>query len=307
MQPDRARPLVMLVGAPEGSEFDWTARVFAGFLGPRLGAPEPGGVAIDVRNMPGDGGHAMLAALGDATPSGATIGWVVTPTLLARAIDRNDPGLSRRLTIVGQVQREPIAFVSPASDPLDSVQDIIRRAGEDTDAVPLGTPPPGSAPHLAALRLQDLAKIRLNIITFPSNAAARQAVLAGNVSAAALGLSSVIDAVRDGDLTAIGIAAKRRFGLLPETPVLDEAGIPLSAFIRRGLAVPVGTPGDVVAMLADAVRAVAREETFRRQAEAAGIYAAWADGPGWRAQMELEQAALARLWQTEPWRSSSSG
>jgi putative tricarboxylic transport membrane protein len=197
--------------------------------------------------------------------------------------------------------------VSPASDPANSVQDIIRRAGEDADAVPLGTPPAGSPPHLAALRLQVLAQTRLNIVTFPSSAAARQAVLAGNVSAAALGLSSVIGDVRDGNLTAIGIAAKRRFGLLPDAPILDEAGIPLSAFIRRGIAVPAGTPGDLVAMLADSVRAVTEDEAFRQQAEASGYYATWADGPSWRAQMDIEQAALTRLWQIEPWLSSSGG
>ncbi|MFL5251406.1 MAG: tripartite tricarboxylate transporter substrate-binding protein [Rhodopila sp.] len=308
MQALRARrPIVMLVGALEGSEVDKMARVFAGSFGAHLGAPEPGGVPIDVRNLPGDAGRTMLTALGEAIPSGATVGWVVTPTLPARAIDRNDPGLIQHLHLVGQVQREPVAFVSPASDPVDSVQDLIHRAGEDADAVPLGTPPAGSPPHLAALRLQDLAQTRLNIVTFPSSAAARQAALAGNVSAAALGLSAVIGAVRDGDLTAIGIAAKRRFGLLPETPILDEAGIPLSAFIRRGIAAPAGTPGDLVAMLAEATHAVTEEEGFRQQAEASGYYAAWADAATWRTHMETEQAALARLWQTDPWLSSSGG
>jgi tripartite-type tricarboxylate transporter receptor subunit TctC len=291
----------------EGSETAQAARVFAGFLGPRLGAPMPGGVQIDVRCQPGESGRAMVAALGDAIPSGATIGWVVTPTLAARMIDRNDPALIQRIRLVGQVEREPIAFVSPASDPANSVQDIIQRAGDDADAVPLATPPAGSPPHLAALRLQVLAQIRLNIVTFPSAAAARQAVLAGNVSAAALGLSDVIGDVRDGSLTAIGIAAKRRFGLLPDAPILDEAGIPLSAFIRRGIAVPAATPDDLVATLAEAIRAVAEEEAFSQQAEANGYYAAWADAAAWRAQMDSEQAALAKLWETDPWLSSSGG
>jgi tripartite-type tricarboxylate transporter receptor subunit TctC len=293
-------PIMLLVGSAAESEFDRMARTFAEFLRPHL-------YAIDVRNLPGDAGRTMLTALGEAVPDGATIGWVVTPTLGARMIDRNDPDLIRRLILVGQVEREPIAFVSPARDPVESVQDIIRRAGEDADVMPLGTPPAGSPPHLAALRLQGLAQTRLSIITFPSSAAARQAVLAGNVSAAALGLSAVIGDVRDGSLTAIGIAAKRRFGMLPDAPILDEAGIPLSAFIRRGIAVPAGTPQSTIATLAEAIHAVTEDEAFHQQAESGGYHAAWADAASWRSQMEIEQAALAKLWQTDPWLSSSSG
>ena len=41
--------------------------------------------------------------------------------------------------------------------------------------------------------------------------------------------------------------------------------------------------------------------------EANGYYAAWADGPAWLAQMQTEQAALAKLWETDPWLSSSGG
>ena len=71
-------------------------------------------------------------------------------------------------------------------------------------------------------------------------------MLDGNVSAAALGLVDVIAPLRDGSLSAIGIAARRRFGLLPDTPVLDEGGIPLSAFVRCGVGVPAGTPADII-------------------------------------------------------------
>jgi hypothetical protein len=59
--------------------------------------------------------------------------------------------------------------------------------------------------------------------------------------------------------------------------------------------------------LADTMRAVAEDEAFGQQAEANGYYAAWADGPAWLDQMMIEQAALAKLWQTDPWLSSSGG
>jgi tripartite-type tricarboxylate transporter receptor subunit TctC len=303
VQPVRPkRHVTLLFGFPEGSGPDRVARDFAGFLIPRLP-----GIELGLHNLPGDGGRTMLTALGEAAPNGATFGWVVTPTLPARIIDRGDPTLSQRITLIGQVEREPVAFVSPSSTPVNSIQDLIQRASDDADAVPLGTPPAGSPPHLAVLRLQVLAQTQLNIVTFPSPAAARQAVLAGNVSAAALGLSEAIGDIRDGNLTAIGIAGGRRFGLLPDTPILDEGGIPLAAFIRRGIGVPAGTPSELVAPLADALRAVTEDDAFRDHALASGYYAAWEDGATWLDQMQTEQAALAKLWETNPWLSSSGG
>jgi putative tricarboxylic transport membrane protein len=303
LQPPRQRRhLTMLLGFAAGTGADRIARDFGDFLAQHLI-----GTDLAVTNLPGDAGRTMLAALGDATSNGTTLGWVVTPTLPARIIDRGEPSLGQRIRLLGQVEREPIAFVSPSNDPAKSIQDIIQRAGDDADAVPLGTPPAGSPPHLAALRLQVLAQTQLNIVTFPSAAAARQAVLAGNVSVAALGLAEAIGDIRDGNLAAIGIAARRRFGLLPDTPVLDEAGIPLSAFIRRGIGVPAGISAEAMGILVEAMRAVAQDEAFREQAEAQGYYAAWADGPTWAAQMQTEQDALAKLWETNPWLSSSGG
>jgi tripartite-type tricarboxylate transporter receptor subunit TctC len=292
----------MLLGVRPGGGPDKAARLFAEFMAPHLP-----GIDLLLTNVEGDAGRTMLAALGNAPANGTVIGWVMTPNLPARMIDRAEPSLGKRIQLIGQIEREPIAFVSPTSDPANTIQDIIQRASADADAVPLATPPAGSPPHLAALRLQVLAQAQLNIVTFPSAAAARQAVLAGNVSAAALGLSEVIGDIKGGNLSAIGIAARRRFGLLPDTPVLDEGGIPLSAFIRRGIGVPVGCSLDFVAMLTEAMRATVREDSFREQAEASGYYATWAEGPDWLAQMQTEQAALTKLWETNPWLSSSGG
>jgi tripartite-type tricarboxylate transporter receptor subunit TctC len=81
----------------------------------------------------------------------------------------------------------------------------------------------------------------------------------------------------------------------------------LSAFIRRGIAVPVATPPEVVASLVDVIRLAAEDGAFVEQAQANGYYAAWAAGEDWLAQMQTEQAALAKLWESNPWLSSSGG
>src|ERR1700691_1837738 len=80
------RPLTILLGFPEGTPADRAARDFVRYLAPYL--PENDIAPI---NLPGDAGRAMLAALDDAPPDGMTIGWVITPTLPARMIDRGEP------------------------------------------------------------------------------------------------------------------------------------------------------------------------------------------------------------------------
>ena len=298
----KPRTVTLLVGAIEGSGFDRGARAFVPFLGRFMP-----GLEFAVRNVPGEAGMNAIRALMDAPPSGLTLGWMTTPTLSARTVDRQDASPVQRLRLLGAVEREPVAFVSPAAAPLESVQDMIQRAAADRDAIPLGTPPPGSPPHLAVVRLQIVAQTRLNVVTFPSAAAAAQAVLAGNVSAAALGLSDVIDALRDRRLIGLGLAARNRFGVLPDLPILQEAGVNLSATIRRGLATPVGIGEEMAGRLVAALKGIAADPDFQALADTSGFLAAWLGGPEWTALVERERTDLGKLWATEPWLPSSGG
>ena len=294
------RRLTLLIGATPDSAADRVARAFAPFLTRQLPFTD-----IALRNLPGEAGLTGFQALANAPPSGNTIGWVATPALPARLVDRDAAALLPRLRLLGAVQREPIVFVSPTATPLETVQDIVRRSGEDADAVPLGTPPPGSPPHLAALKLQALAGTRLNIVTFPSAAAARQAAIGGNLAAAVLGMADVIDDLRELRLAGLGIAAEDRIGALPDLPALHEAGLPLAAAITRGVAAPAGLPDDVADRLAAALQAVVADQDFRDQAEASGFRVEWIDGPAWTALVEAERAELAALWATDPWLQSA--
>jgi tripartite-type tricarboxylate transporter receptor subunit TctC len=216
-------------------------------------------------------------------------------------IDRGIDDLMQRLTLIGAVEKEPIAIVSAPTSPLNSVADIVAKAADDADAVPLGTPPPGSPPHLAALRLQALAGTRLNIVAFPSATVARQAAIAGNVSAAALGLSSAIVDLREGRLTGLGVAAVNRADAFPDLPPLRDSGLDFSALIRRGLAAPAGISDDAASRLIAAMRAVSGDPEFRELANASGYAAGWRDGATWAAEAEAERTELAKLWATEPW------
>jgi tripartite-type tricarboxylate transporter receptor subunit TctC len=294
--------VTLLIGAKTGSPADALARAFAPCLARHLGS-----AIITVSNVHGSAGLAAFQALAEAEPTGATLGWVATPALPARMVDREADDLLRRIVMLGAVEKEPIAIVSPVATPLGSVQDIVARAADDAEAVPLGTPPPGSPPHLAALRLQALAGTRLNIVAFPSAAAARQAAIAGNVAAAALELSNAIGDLRDGRLVGLGIAATNRADAFPDMPPLRDSGLDLSAVIRRGLAAPAGLPEPIRERLGHALQAVVEDLEFHDHADTNGLVSSWRDGATWAAEVEDERAELAKLWATEPWLQDGEG
>jgi tripartite-type tricarboxylate transporter receptor subunit TctC len=294
--------LTLLVGARPGSGTDAVARSFAPFLARHLPFTD-----IDVRNVQGGAGLAAARAVAAAPATGAVLGWVATPTLPARMVDRGGDDLIRRIVLLGAVQKEPVCIVSPAATPLGSVQDIVERSADDAGAVPLGTPSPGSPPHLAALRLQSIAGTRLNVVAFPSAEAARQAAVAGNVAAAALSLSNAIGELREGRLVGLGIAAKNRTDVFPDMPPLRDSGLDLSAIIYRGLAAPLGLSAELAAQVQTAMQAVVADPEFHEQADSMGFIPGWVDGFAWTARAEVERAELAHLWATEPWLQEGAG
>lgn len=293
--------LTLLVGAAPDSGPDQQARAFAPFLLRHLPRSD-----LTLVNLPGEGGLHAMRHLASAPDDGSVIGWVSTPALPARAVDRDGGFLFQRLALIGAAQKEPVAIVTPADTPLTEIEALFRHGPDDADA-PLGTPQPGSSAHLAALRLQHLARKPLNILPFPSVAAARQAVLAGNVAAAALALGDVIGEVRDGSLTCFGLAAAERVPFLPDTPVLAELGVKLEAPILRGLAAPSGLPVAIASRLRAALQAVVADPEFGSAADTAGFQPDWLDGADWRLRAEQEAHELAALWHAAPWAGLGAG
>jgi tripartite-type tricarboxylate transporter receptor subunit TctC len=295
--------IALLVGAAAGSGADQTARAFAPFLERHLPGAE---VVVD--NRPGEGGLVAYRALAAAPANGLVLGWVATPSLPARTVDR--PGadtVMQRLSLIAAVQKEPIAFVSSSESPLTSAQDIVTRSSENAAAMPLGTPPAGSPPHLAALRLQAISGTPLNIVAFPSPTAARQAALDGTVAAACLGLGDALNCLRGGRLSGLGLAARNRSDAFPDMPVLRESGLMLSAFVRRGLAAPAALSVADAAHLSSALAAMVDDPEFVAQGDASGFLATWLDGAAWTEQSTTERTELVRLWKAGPWLTSGVG
>ncbi len=286
----RKAAVEVLVGARPGSPPDLWARSVAPFLErhwPRL--------AVGVRNSPGRLGLDALAQLAAAPPDGRLVGVVTTPALIARAIEAGEPPPFERVEMLAAVAEEPILLVAPAgagATDLATLQHLGPRGL-------LGTPPPGTAAQLAALRVEE--RLGLSQIAFPSPSAVRQAVLGGNVAAAMLNMSDAIGGLRDGRLLAVAVAAAARSPQLPDVPTFREQGVELLAASHRGFALPRAVAGPMRAALIAGLRRAVEDPEFVTQAASLGYAPRFLGPEDWEVILRRSDAALRHRWQVEPW------
>jgi tripartite-type tricarboxylate transporter receptor subunit TctC len=285
-----ATTITLVVGGRAGSGPDNWARSFAPFLERHW--PH---AAVTVLNRPGEAGLAAARAIAEAPPDGSLIGSVATPLLQARAVEAGSVALLDGLDFIAAVAEEPLVLVGHPG----TVDDLAALRALGSLAV-LGTPPHGSAPQLAGLAF-GLA-LPLNTLVFPNAAAARQAVVAGNIACAMLAAPDAIAGLRDGRLVALGVAQDSRSPLLPEVPTLQEQGIPLVLMAHRGFAVPRGVPPARLAPLTVALRAAVADPEFAAQAQAQGYVPRFLGQRSWEPMLRRTTAELVARWATDPWR-----
>ncbi len=283
-----ARGLTLLVGGQPGGVADTWARGFAPYLERHLQRATVG--------VQAHGGDSLLAAarlLADSAPDGRMLGAVSAPLLLARAIEKNQGALLRRLDWLAAVAEEPVVLVAAAA-----IGDFaaFRALGQTAT---LGVPPAGTAAGLLGETLR--ARLSTGTLAFPSGSAARQAAMSGHVSAAAISLPEAMVHLREGRLVALALASQTRCPLLPEVPTLTELGLPLLALSQRGFVLPLEVPARQRDRLATALRAAVDDPEFIARGLAAGFVPRFAGPPDWSADIAAASASLAQRWAEAPW------
>jgi tripartite-type tricarboxylate transporter receptor subunit TctC len=278
---------LLVPGAP-GQAADRWARGMAPFL--ERAWPRQ---ALVLRNMPGRGGQAAIAELA-LVPDRKVIGVLTAPLMLARAVETSEVSPLGRVRPVAALVEEPVVLVAAPGGP--TTIDALRNAPPGSV---IGTPPPGTGGHLAALRLSD--RVGLPLLVFPSAAAARQAALGAHVAAAALTLPDVLTALTENKLVALGLAASRRSPLLPELPTLRESGLELLGATRRGFAVPPEAPLRWVAWLVDGLRSLAGDPDLAAHCAESGQVPRFVGPDAWTTLLARQDEELRRRWREEPW------
>lgn len=258
------RAIRLIVAFAPGGGTDLVARTVASAMGGLLGQP------VVVENRPGGGGNLATEAAAAAKPDGYTLlmgnhgPMSVNPTLFRNM--RVNPETA--LTPIGLVADAPlVVVVGPKSraTTLPGLLAVIRASnGEAT----YGSASNGSASHLAAALMLQMAGLRAEHVPFRGAGPALTDLVAGHVDFMVTTLPSVVGLLQGGQVRALAVTGETRVAQMPDLPTVADTIPRYRATAWYGLLAPRGTPGHALARITAALRgALDNPEVVKRLRE----------------------------------------
>ena len=262
------RAITLVVGFGAGGGTDVNARLFGEVLSRNLSVP------VVVENKTGAGGAIAAAWVQRAAPDGYT--------LLVMS------GLQHAYMAAAQsnVQYEPVngfapvgtffdmisVLSVPASDPANSIDEFVARGRSKSGGVLLGSPGPGSPPHIFGILMGDATGLKIDSVQYRGSSDFMSDLASGRIDLAfpTWGLAqSFIDSRKT---KALAVAADKRWKELPHVPTLTEAKVvkemPAMWF---AILAPAGTPAPIVAKLNAAFQDAGKDPELIRKINASGM------------------------------------
>lgn len=260
-QPTSGRPLRIVVPAGAGSVPDVRARWLAERLGALLDRP------VVVENRPGAGGNLAMEAVARSQPDGHTlvmthVGLMVFNPLLYEKLGYD---ARRDFTALTRVGVGPLLLLVPPTSPYASLHELLAHARRQPRSQNFASQGIGTPPHLAAELFMQQASISAVHVPYTNPAQPVADLLAGHVHWLFEGTPVALPLVRSGRLRALAVTAPRRMAELPEVPTMAEAGLAaVTVDGWTGLALPAGTPAEVVDALYQAIGRVLGSDDARQ-------------------------------------------
>lgn len=258
-----AKPLRLLVPNAPGGAADLTARAVGQRVGEALGQP----VVID--NKPSAGGVVAGEAVAKAVPDGHTLLLISSGTAVSASLFKSLPyDTVRDFIPVAPLATFDLVIVAPQEGRFKTLAELVAHARANPGKLNIGTPNIGTTQHLAAELFKSAAGIDVQIVPFNGTPAVVNALRGGQIDAGLDILSPLLAQIRAGVIRPLAITGDKRSRVLPDVPTARESGISgYSAASWNGLAVPAGTPRDVVARLNREVVAALNDPAVKKKLE----------------------------------------
>jgi tripartite-type tricarboxylate transporter receptor subunit TctC len=261
------RPLHLVVPFTPGGNVDVVARIVA------QGMSEDLKQNVIVENKPGANAAIGAEAVARAKPDGYTVLFATGEThALNPYLRKNLPYEPLKdLPAVGIVDRFPFSIVVSPRVPAKNLREFVAYAKVNPGKLNFASWGNGSTSQIAFDQLEQVTGIDLVHVPFQGAAPAIAAVAAGTVEAFVVPLSVAQPQATDGRVNLIAVTSEKREAAAPDVPTAKEQGVPVVISGWHVLAVPAGTPWDIIQRLNRALNAANAREDVKERLLKAGV------------------------------------
>jgi tripartite-type tricarboxylate transporter receptor subunit TctC len=237
----------LIVAFTAGGGTDILARVYAEPLGKILGR------SVIVVNQPGAGGITSFKEFVRLAPDGYNVTFSAGTTYQAELLDDTAPKKDS-IKAVANLNFDPIVLIVPKNSPYKTLEEFIAAAQENPNTLSLAHGGVGTAYHMMSLQWEQVADMRLKFVAYNGAGECLTAVAGGQVDVCATTFTEAKGQIEGGNVIPLAVAMEERDPNFPDVPTWKELGYDYVNGVYRYIAVPDGTPDEIVQILADATK-----------------------------------------------------
>ena len=255
-----SRAIKLTVPYPPGGGTDITARAMAQQLNALMKQ------SVVIENRPGATGMIGAASVVKSPGDGYTIlyGAASEMAFNASLFKKMMYNPATDLEPVSLIATFPLILVVPASSSA-TLESLMKRASQQPDTVTYGSIGAGSPQHLAGELLASGAGTSLVHVPYKGSGPLVQDTMGGVVDIGISSLPPAMSLIKAGKLRALAVTSATRVPSLPDVPTMQELGYQGYEFNTWvGVAVPLGTPADIILKINQSMRAALASEEIKK-------------------------------------------
>ncbi len=259
------KPIRLVCPFPPGGAVDIASRAIAAELSKGLGQP------VSVDNKPGAGGNIGSADVARSPADGYTL------LMTTSGIQAINPLMYSKMPFDPAKDLVPVSALVSLSNvlvvhpsvPARTVPELLALLRAKPGAMTYASSGSGTSIHMSAEMFKHLTRTHIVHIPYKGSAPALTDLLGGQVQMMFDNIPSALPHIKAGRLRALATTGAKRDPALPDLPTVAEAGVAgYEAGVWFGLAVPAGTPREVIARLnAEAVKGTKSPDFVKRMTE----------------------------------------
>src|SRR5712671_3831622 len=236
-----SRPVRIVVGYPAGGVGDIVARLMGQWLSERLGQP------FVIENRPGAAGNIATEAVVNAPPDGYTLLFVTLSNAInATLYDKLKYNFLRDMVPVASIARSPAVLVVNLGIPTKTVAEFIAYAKANPSKLTMASAGMGSVQHIYGELFKTMSGVDLQHVPYRGGSQPLTDIVGRQVQVIFDPTSTSSELIKTGKVRPLAVTTATRLEALPGIPTVAEflPGYEASGWL--GIAVPKGTPLEIV-------------------------------------------------------------